>query len=345
MRLASAGALRHFRRPQGRRIAADDGGMAPSVPPGEPTPVTLLIPRTFHRIWFGGAMPAEFERYGATWREHHPDWEMVTWTEDTLPPLRNQAAFDAAPSMAQKADIARYELLLRFGGVYIDCDFECLRSIEPLIAGVEAFAAREDDHFVNVAIMGAVPGHPLFTAAVEEIPGRIAALPHAGVNEQTGPHLLTALVQAHGEGTPQLTVFGPPEFYPYKFDEMHRRGEAFPTAYGVHHWAHSWAEPTVHRFALPVDMDRPEQAAVPMALFAELFGAYDPVELALVIDGDLTPEVGARLGALAETVGVAGGPEIVAYAPDEVAALSLAGTLGPDPADAARAVARLLALR
>jgi hypothetical protein len=92
-------------------------------------------------------------------------------------------------------------------------------------------------------------------------------------------------------------------------------------------------------------MERPEQAAVPMALFAELFGAGDPVELALVIDAELTDEVGARLGALVETVGVASGPEIVAYAPDEVAALPLAGTLGPDPADAARAVARLLALR
>jgi hypothetical protein len=319
--------------------------MAPSVPLGDPTPASLLIPRTFHRIWLGGAMPAEYERYGATWLAHHPDWEMVTWTEDTLPPLRNQAAFDAATSLAQKADIARYELLLRFGGVYVDTDFECLRNIEPLLAGLEAFSAREDDEFVAIGIMGAVAGHPVFAAAVEQIPGRIAAMPHSGPNEQTGPHLLTELVRAHGDGTTKLTVFGPREFYPYSYDEPHRRGEAFPEAYAVHHWAHSWAEPQVHRFALPVDMARPGDAAVPMALYGELFGVEDPVELALVIDGELTPDVGEQLGALATAVGLATGPAVVAYAPEEVAALPLAGVLGPDPAGAARAVARMLALR
>jgi inositol phosphorylceramide mannosyltransferase catalytic subunit len=44
-----------------------------------------------------------------------------------------------------QSDIARYEILLQVGGVYIDTDFECLRNVEPLIDGIECFAAQERD--------------------------------------------------------------------------------------------------------------------------------------------------------------------------------------------------------
>lgn len=73
------------------------------------------IPRVFHRIWLGGEMPEEFRGYGETFRKLHPDWEMKLWTEENLPPLKNQREFDEARTFAQKADILRYELLYEQG--------------------------------------------------------------------------------------------------------------------------------------------------------------------------------------------------------------------------------------
>jgi mannosyltransferase OCH1-like enzyme len=188
-------------------------------------------------------MSEEFERFGRTWLERNPGWEMVTWTDSTLPTLRNQAEFDAAELAAQRASIARYELLLRFGGVYVDCDFECLRSIEPLLDGASLFAGWEDAGSVNNAWLAAGPGHPVLAEIVERIPARVAARRHEPINVQTGPVLFTEVVTAHAGSDPGIVLYEPPILYPYHYSEPHRRGETFREAYAVHHWAGSWLEP------------------------------------------------------------------------------------------------------
>jgi hypothetical protein len=216
-------------------------GTAAATAPGTATAPALFIPRIFHRIWLGCPMPERERRFGETWVEHHPDWEMRLWHEGNLPPLVNQAQFDAAASPAQRADILRYELLLEYGGVYLDTDFECFRNIEPLLAGVRAFTAREDAAWVAIGVLGCVPGHPLFAAVVAELPDSIAWRPGRPPNEQTGPQLFSrVLVEQEALGLEAPTVFGPELFYPYHATEPHRAGEYFPQAYAAHHWSKSW---------------------------------------------------------------------------------------------------------
>ncbi len=202
----------------------------------------MTIPRIFHRIWLGTkALPEEFAEFGATWTAMHPSWEMRMWTDANLPPLANQALFDNAPSFAAKADILRYELLLRFGGVYVDTDFECLKNIEPLIAGLECFVAQQKDLdadfgrfcYVNNALMGAGPGHPLLRDLVSSLPQHMASIPpDMPAAALTGPHYLTAVIQSH----PEVKIFPAKYFYPYTATERWRRHDRFPEAYAVHHW-------------------------------------------------------------------------------------------------------------
>src|SRR3712207_1506593 len=100
----------------------------------------MAIPLTFHQLWLGpDPMPAEFQEFRTTWQRLHPGWEHKLWTDATLPPLENQRAFDLARSAAARSNIARYEIVRRFGGVYIDTDFECKRSLEALLQGVDCF--------------------------------------------------------------------------------------------------------------------------------------------------------------------------------------------------------------
>jgi mannosyltransferase OCH1-like enzyme len=201
----------------------------------------LLIPRVFHRIWLGRPMPERERKFGETWAERHPDWEMRLWREGNVPPLVNQALFDAATTPAQQADVLRYELLLAHGGVYLDTDFECFRDIEPLLGGVRAFSAREDADRVAIGIMGCVPGHPFFAAVVEALPDSVAWRPGQPANEQTGPELFSrVLVEREALGEEIITVFGPELFYPYHWSELNRAGEHFPHAYAAHHWSKSW---------------------------------------------------------------------------------------------------------
>jgi mannosyltransferase OCH1-like enzyme len=197
-------------------------------------PSRVTIPKVFHRIWLGAPMPDEFRRFGEGWQRLHPDWEMKLWDESTLPALIRQEAYDACTHPVQKADIASYELLHRFGGVYLDCDFECLQSLEPLLAGVDAFAGSEEAHVVSHGILGGPAGHPLWRRIIDAIPESVAT--HRNMSAQTGPAFLTRVVA----GDLGLTVFHPALFYPYLHSERERRFEVFPYAYAAHHWASSW---------------------------------------------------------------------------------------------------------
>lgn len=201
-----------------------------------------MIPKILHQIWIGPPMPAQLQAYTETWKHWHPGWEYQLWDEHGIAELnlRNQNEYDRASQITPgfegqlRSDLARYEILHTYGGVYVDADFECLRSIDTLIADLKAFAAWEvDGVWVNNAILGCIPGHPMFERIIDRIPDRIESRPGQRPNRLTGPHLLTTVYR---QGKSGLHVFPKALFYPYLHNELHRQGESFPNAYAVHHW-------------------------------------------------------------------------------------------------------------
>ena len=115
-------------------------------------------------------------------------------------------------------------------------DFECIRNIEPLLAGVTAFSAWESEECVAVGIFGAIPGHALLRDVIAALPQSFRDEEPGRQDLSTGPGLFTRIVASHGD----VVLFGPELFYPYHFSEMQRRHQEFPRAYAVHHWAYSW---------------------------------------------------------------------------------------------------------
>lgn len=192
-----------------------------------------MIPRIIHRIWLGSApMPAEFERYGETWRRHHRDWELRLWTDENMPKLRFPDALERARNHGERSDLLRYEILSRLGGVYVDTDMECRRPLDSLLDGVSAFAGRVRPGKLGNAIIGAAPGHPAIERMLSEATARVGT---GHVSGATGPRLLTGVF---GEAE-DVTIFEPEVFYPFH----HRRspdGGDFPGAYAVHHVEASW---------------------------------------------------------------------------------------------------------
>ncbi len=191
-----------------------------------------MIPRLFHQIWLGpDPIPVEYEGYRVTWQRHHPGWETKLWTEENIPSdLERRETYDRLRRPAERSDLLRIELLYREGGVYVDLDFECLRSIEPLLEGVELFCAYIDPGRVNNAIVGSIPGHPLLERGIRELRPREDYGPVD--KEGTGPLFLNRLVA----GDPGVTIFDEGLFYP-------RTPAAVEAAYAIHHAGRSWKEP------------------------------------------------------------------------------------------------------
>lgn len=182
-------------------------------------------------------------------------YELKLWTEQNLPLLRNQRIYDDVGTVpvnvgggdpelgtwVQRADIAAYELVWLYGGIYANCDIEPLRSLDDLLDGVTAFAGREDAHAVCNALMGATPHHPFFDAAIDALPARWSAGRCEPMNLVTGPKLLTDLCETRDD----LTVFPRETFYPFNWLEMSHEWDHYPHAYTRHHWGHTrgrWSE-------------------------------------------------------------------------------------------------------
>lgn len=182
-------------------------------------------------------MPPHLAAYVATWTRIHPGWEHRIWTDSELDWLRNQELYDFAEAITRshgqfRADVARYEILHRHGGVYVDCDFEALAPIEELLLGVDCFAAWEtDDVWVGNAILGSVPGHPFLAELIERLPGNVKRNKGKRPTNLSGPQYLTPIAKRH-----DLEIFPAAQFYPYSFDALERGDEHFPDAYAAHHW-------------------------------------------------------------------------------------------------------------
>jgi inositol phosphorylceramide mannosyltransferase catalytic subunit len=214
------------------------------------------IPRRLHRLWLGGTEPEWTQHFSRSWSEHHPRWRVHEWDDDnvsTLFPLRNQDLYDAAPEIVDpghvgqmRSDIVRYELLSRFGGVWVDTDFEALRPIDPLIAETDCFAAWEtQDRWIANGLMGAIPGHPFIDRLIRELPANVKRLSGKGYrpNKLTGPQFVSRLWRLHGQGS--VEVLDQSFFYPFSHSEVAdfepdtHSAERWPDCTAIHWWQNS----------------------------------------------------------------------------------------------------------
>jgi len=93
------------------------------------------IPKIIHQVWLGSEYPKKFEILNQYWKNINPDWEFKIWTDDDVETfgLKNIDLFKKVKNFGTKSDIFRYEILHRYGGIYIDTDFYCVKSFNDLL--------------------------------------------------------------------------------------------------------------------------------------------------------------------------------------------------------------------
>ena len=153
-----------------------------------------------------------------------------------LPRLGDSRSLERYSNFGEASDVLRYEILSRHGGVYVDTDVECLRSLEPLVDDASAFAAYARPGLIGSAVVGAVPGHPAIARALEVVRERAGS---GSQVEATGPVALTAVLK----DAPDVQLFGRETFYPLDYWEIpfaDAGGDVVANAYAIHHWHATW---------------------------------------------------------------------------------------------------------
>ena len=106
-----------------------------------------MIPKIIHYCWFGkGEMSPLAKDCIASWHEHMQDWVYMHWDESNFDvasaPLYVRQAYEAR-KFAFVSDYVRLWALERYGGLYMDVDFEVYRPFDELMDKYSAFAGYE----------------------------------------------------------------------------------------------------------------------------------------------------------------------------------------------------------
>ena len=194
----------------------------------------FVIPKTLHFIWYGPQPVPDI----SSWRNLHPGWEIRMWREGDIS-LENQRVYDyflARKVYHGMADVARIEILLRYGGVYMDIDTECTRSLDEAPFMAESFwCVREPSipGLVANGMIGATKGHPIIAECQRRI-GLISTESGIVPWRHTGPMLLTDVLKGFND-TNVLPA--------YSFIPLTKSGKSVPQD-GLNYGRHLWATTT-----------------------------------------------------------------------------------------------------
>lgn len=197
-----------------------------------------------------------------SWKACNPGWAYRLWTDDDLLEFFRQERPDLLDLFlsydrpVQKADLARYAILHRFGGIYADIDTRCLASAEPMVGDRRVILCEEPPRHHEPALqrglramwfngtMASPPGHPFWDDVIAAC-RLMAPRRHFDVLENTGPLLLSAVVerwQAKAPGALALHscgLFAENDAYGGRFSGE-RHGPFGDMRLSTHLWAGSW---------------------------------------------------------------------------------------------------------
>ena len=94
-----------------------------------------------------------FDSFVASVKRTHPTWKYMFWSDQDNFKIVHDHYSDMLEvynkvSPVQKSDIARYCILHKYGGLYIDIDIYCNKSLEPLIKPDKVMLAPSSPLFI-----------------------------------------------------------------------------------------------------------------------------------------------------------------------------------------------------
>lgn len=207
----------------------------------------MSIPKIIHYCWFGGNIPAKFEKYIDQWRKKCPDYELKLWNENSfdLSSVEYLKKAVKAGRWAFVADYVRLAALYQYGGIYLDTDVELLGTFDSLLDQKLVFGF-ETSRQINGAIILAEKENPFIREVLDVYEGRFFEEKDIVDTMIPIPYVLSKMVEQKGaalNGDTQtvdgITLLSRDYFYPLSFEG---EGRCFTkNTIAIHQYAGSWS--------------------------------------------------------------------------------------------------------
>jgi mannosyltransferase OCH1-like enzyme len=213
---------------------------------------TRKIPKKIHQIWLGSPFPERYKVWAETWKKLNPDYEYKLWTDADVDSLElpNRKAYDSILSEGPRSDVLRYHILNQQGGIYIDTDFECLKSFEEL-SYLDFYTGVGYPSQVELypGLIACSPNHPIIKQVCKEIDKVTQeGILEKGIHASTSSYFFTDVffnvVKKYQRG---VVAFPPDYFYPFSNHKGHEHEDGHKyikeCSFAIHHWEVSWCTP------------------------------------------------------------------------------------------------------
>ena len=206
------------------------------------TDYATLIPRTLHFVWIGSPTPSDVSARIERWAALNPDYEIRLWGDEDVrsSDLSNVERAYACESWAQTADLLRYSIVSKYGGIYLDSDMEPLRPLSTIEIRCDLVVCNETTYepapYMSIGYLAARPGHPSLAACVADC--AVIDLPGVHPPSESGPWLFGKHLGRRYQLLPTETFY--PLYYDVPMLPPRQILERFPSAVGVHLWHASW---------------------------------------------------------------------------------------------------------
>lgn len=209
------------------------------------------IPKKIHYCWFSGnPIPDYLKQCIESWYKFCPDYEIIRWDESNYDISQNEymkQAYDAK-KWGFVPDVARLDILYRYGGIYLDTDVELRKSLDDLLYH-EAFAGTEKWGNVNMGgCSGAVPKHPMIKKLLDFRSEERFLLEDGSFNQMTCGYYETIPLMKLGmkpnntvQEIENMVIYPSIFFHPY--DYMSEETVITNYTYSIHHFNGGWLDP------------------------------------------------------------------------------------------------------
>lgn len=199
--------------------------------------ITKKIPKIIHQIWIGSSpKPTKFMK---TWEDKHPYYEYICWNEEEIIKrkleLRCINRINEIEEINGKADIIRWEILFKYGGLFVDADSICIEPFDYLLNQNKPFVGYEHEqarpNLVATGTMAFPKNHPLCLAAIDWIIANPVSYQQTNKMawKNVGPGLLTMLINTHRFN--DMVIYPSYYFLPVHYTGVKYTGHAKVYAY------------------------------------------------------------------------------------------------------------------
>lgn len=207
--------------------------------------------KTIHYCWFGrNEKPEKIKYCMESWSKLCPDFKIVEWNEDNFDIdvcKYVRQAYDAK-KYAFVSDYARFYVLYKYGGVYLDTDVELIKDIRPLLT--DNFTGFERDDAVATGLIMSCEKGTEFCKAMLDSYGKDSFVNDDGSLkcDYTVCNRVTDWLVNRGlklDGSKQKVadfVIYPSEYFNPKGGD-YGKDKITENTYSIHHYLATWKSP------------------------------------------------------------------------------------------------------